>query len=155
MSNEKTYVSYFRPAIDAMLGYTPGEQPKGNDVLKLNTNESPYPPAPGVRKMLASFDYERLRLYPDPMATEVRSEIAALFGYNYSYLSSLFKRTTGGTLSEYYLGARWRVARLLVREGKSKISEIAEMLGYSSVYVFSRAYRTRFGTPPTRDRISD
>ena len=83
MSNEKNYVSYFRPAIDAMLGYTPGEQPKGNDVLKLNTNESPYPPAPGVRKMLADFDYERLRLYPDPMATEVRSEIAALFGLTY------------------------------------------------------------------------
>ncbi|MBO5960123.1 MAG: aminotransferase class I/II-fold pyridoxal phosphate-dependent enzyme, partial [Lentisphaeria bacterium] len=83
MSNEKPYVSYFRPAIDAMLGYTPGEQPKGTDVLKLNTNESPYPPAPGVRKMLADFDYERLRLYPDPMATEVRSEIAALFGLTY------------------------------------------------------------------------
>ncbi len=81
------------------------------------------------------------------------SEIAPLFGYNYSYLSSLFKRTTGGTLSEYYLGARWRVARLLVREGKSRMSEIAEMLGYSSVYVFSRAYRTRFGVPPTRDRV--
>lgn len=83
MSNEKPYVSYFRPAIDAMSGYTPGEQPKGNDVLKLNTNESPYPPAPGVRKMLEEFDYERLRLYPDPMATEVRSEIAALFGLTY------------------------------------------------------------------------
>ena len=83
MSSEKPYVSYFRPAIDAMSGYTPGEQPKGNDVLKLNTNESPYPPAPGVRKMLEDFDYERLRLYPDPMATEVRSEIAALFGLTY------------------------------------------------------------------------
>ena len=96
----------------------------------------------------------RIQQYIDTHVFTLHSlaEIAPLFGYNYSYLSSLFKRTTGGTLSEYYLGARWRVARLLVREGKSRISEIAELLGYSSVYVFSRAYRTRFGLPPTRDR---
>ncbi len=80
---ENSYCSYFRPEIDAMEGYTPGEQPKGTDILKLNTNESPYPPAPGVRRLLNEFDYERLRLYPDPLAAEVRSEIAAMFGLSY------------------------------------------------------------------------
>ena len=76
----KTYVSYFRPEIDAMEGYTPGEQPKVKDILKLNTNESPYPPAPGVKKALAEFDTQDLRLYPDPVALSVRSEIAAMLG---------------------------------------------------------------------------
>ncbi len=75
-----SYTSFFRPEIDAMEGYTPGEQPKGTDILKLNTNESPYPPAPGVQKILAEFDYERLRLYPDPMAVDACDEIAAMFG---------------------------------------------------------------------------
>lgn len=77
------YISYFRPEIDAMSGYTPGEQPKVADLIKLNTNESPYPPAPGVAKALAAFEADRLRLYPDPLATELRAEIAALFDLNY------------------------------------------------------------------------
>ena len=79
-------------------------------------------------------------------------ELGDVFGYNYSYLSSLFKRATGSTLAEYFRTARWRVARLLLHEGAATITEIAEMVGYSSVYVFSRAYRAHFGIPPSRDR---
>ncbi len=75
------YVSYFRPEIDNMTGYTPGEQPKV-PVIKLNTNENPYPPSPEVKKTLASFAYDRLRLYPDPLALEVRAEIAAMTGFS-------------------------------------------------------------------------
>lgn len=47
--------------------YVPGEQPQ-TKVIKLNTNENPYPPAPGVEKVLRSMDTERFRLYPDPTA---------------------------------------------------------------------------------------
>ena len=47
--------------------YVPGEQPQ-NKVIKLNTNENPYPPAPGVQKLLHSMEADRLRLYPDPAA---------------------------------------------------------------------------------------
>lgn len=45
--------------------YVPGEQPQ-NKVIKLNTNENPYPPAPGVEKALKEMDTDRFRLYPDP-----------------------------------------------------------------------------------------
>ena len=76
------YISYFRPEIDNMTGYTPGDQPKGAPVIKLNTNENPYPPSPGVKKALAAFPYEKLRLYPDPLALEVRAEIAAMTGFS-------------------------------------------------------------------------
>ncbi len=98
----------------------------------------------------------RVQQYMDTNVFTLRSlsEVAAVFGYNYSYLSALFHRTTGTTLRDYHRTARWRVARLLVQENKAKITEIAEMLGYSSVYVFSRAYRARFGTPPTHDRAA-
>lgn len=77
----KTYKSYFRPAIDAMDGYTPGEQPKVMDLLKLNTNENPYPPCPGVAELLKNIDAERLRLYPDPTADRLRDTIAEVYGY--------------------------------------------------------------------------
>ena len=46
--------------------YVPGEQPKQKNVIKLNTNENPYPPAPGVAQVLKEFDTDQLRLYPDP-----------------------------------------------------------------------------------------
>lgn len=64
-------MSYFRPAIDTMLGYTPGEQPKpGTSIIKLNTNENPYPPSPQAIEVLRNLDVEWLRRYPDPFAQE-------------------------------------------------------------------------------------
>lgn len=73
------YVSYFRPGIDAMSGYTPGEQPKLESMLKLNTNESPYPPSPGVQRAMAEFDAARLRFYPDPVASDICTALASGF----------------------------------------------------------------------------
>lgn len=55
--------------------YVPGEQPQ-NKVVKLNTNENPYPPAPGVREALECMDMDRLRLYPDPAAEVLVRELA-------------------------------------------------------------------------------
>ena len=72
--------SYFRPEIEAMKGYVPGEQPKLANLVKLNTNENPYPPSPRVREVLASFDYVQLHRYPDPLADELRDAIAARNG---------------------------------------------------------------------------
>ena len=80
------------------------------------------------------------------------TDVSEITGYNYSYLSALFKSTTGRTLSDYYKTARLKAARTLVRENKLTVSKIAEMLNYSSVYVLSRAYKTEFGVPPTEDR---
>lgn len=52
--------------IRKVVPYTPGEQPKISNIIKLNTNECPYSPAPAVKKALDEFDYDSLRLYPDP-----------------------------------------------------------------------------------------
>ena len=52
-----------------VVPYTPGEQPKVDNIIKLNTNECPYPPAPEVEKLLGSMKYENFRLYPDPNAS--------------------------------------------------------------------------------------
>ena len=56
--------------------YVPGEQPKSNSVIKLNTNENPYPPSPEVRKVIEKFDYSVLRKYPDPGASMLVDSIS-------------------------------------------------------------------------------
>ena len=66
--------------VKRLEAYTPGEQPKAKDVVKLNTNENPYPPSPRCRAVLGAFDLDRLRRYPDPVFAELRAEIAKLNG---------------------------------------------------------------------------
>ncbi len=61
--------------------YTPGEQPQNMDqFIKLNTNESPYPPSPGVIRALNSEEAAKLRLYCDPDCGELTKKLAALYG---------------------------------------------------------------------------
>lgn len=59
--------------------YTPGDQPNRPRMIKLNTNENPYPPAPGVQKALKEFRAERLRLYPDPKASALTEVLAEYY----------------------------------------------------------------------------
>ncbi|HHT9104828.1 MAG TPA: histidinol-phosphate transaminase [Candidatus Wujingus californicus] len=75
-----TRLSYFRDNIERMSGYTPGEQPKDGVYIKLNTNENPYPPSPNVLNAIKEAVNEKLRLYPDPVATEARKKVAAVLG---------------------------------------------------------------------------
>ncbi len=70
-----------RPTIRAMKGYTPGEQPRdGRPIVKLNTNENPYPPPPVVLEAIAAAVSARLRLYPEPSARPVREAAARAYG---------------------------------------------------------------------------
>lgn len=59
-----------------VIPYTPGEQPNRADIIKLNTNENPYPPAPGVARVLQKIDTEVLRKYPDPTAGALVSALS-------------------------------------------------------------------------------
>ena len=68
----------FEKNIRRVKPYVPGEQPQ-NKAVKLNTNENPYPPAPGVRTALESMDTDRLRLYPDPTAGLLVEELARFY----------------------------------------------------------------------------
>lgn len=76
-------------------------------------------------------------------------ELAATTNYSYNYLSNIFKETTGMTLQSYYHNRRLETASLLLSSGDFSVGEIATMLGYSSVYPFSLAFKKRFGYPPS------
>ncbi|HTI72741.1 MAG TPA: histidinol-phosphate transaminase [Candidatus Limnocylindria bacterium] len=70
----------FRPHLRELHGYTPGEQPKIRGLIKLNTNENPYPPAPKVLKVTQQAVDGRLRLYPNPTADALREKLARFHG---------------------------------------------------------------------------
>jgi len=74
--------------------------------------------------------------------------LAKYFGYSYGYLSEIFRKTTGEKLIDYYTMRRLESAALLLKENELNSVQIAELLGYSSIYSFSRAFKNYFGISP-------
>lgn len=85
--------------------------------------------------------------------------LADHFGYSYSYLSDVFKKTTGSKLYDYYTSRRFDTASMLLSEGRLNLGEIAQELKFSSLYTFSRAFKEYFGKSPSEfkrlNNISD
>lgn len=71
---------FLSPRYEKLSPYTPGEQPKTENLIKLNTNECPYPPSPGAMEVLTTKEISSLRLYPDPSATKLVEAIADYYG---------------------------------------------------------------------------
>jgi histidinol-phosphate aminotransferase len=72
--------SYWSPALEKLQPYVPGEQPRGKKLIKLNTNECPYPPSPRALAVLGQTEMaDALRRYPDPESTALCETIAAQF----------------------------------------------------------------------------
>jgi histidinol-phosphate aminotransferase len=83
-------VSLLRPNVDALTAYQPGEQPAASSgIIKLNTNENPYPPSPECHRAILrelGDDGARMRLYSDPVARELRAAAAEVTGFDPSYI---------------------------------------------------------------------
>ena len=71
---------FLSPRLDTVTPYTPGEQPQDQQYIKLNTNESPYPPSPAVLEAVSRAEVEKLRLYSDPACAELLNAAAKHFG---------------------------------------------------------------------------
>jgi histidinol-phosphate aminotransferase len=71
---------YWNPLLQQLHPYVPGEQPQGQKLVKLNTNENPYGPAPEVLAAIAAVNDEGLRLYPDPQSRALKQAYAAYHG---------------------------------------------------------------------------
>ena len=83
------------------------------------------------------------------------SEITRYLNYNYSYLSKVFKKTTGKSLTDYYISLKMERAKTLILDERFSVSKAAEMLNYSSVYAFSKAFKEFYGVSPTALKQSD
>jgi histidinol-phosphate aminotransferase len=75
-------MSYFRPNIVSMTGYVPGEQPRSEKVIKLNTNENPYQCSPKVKAAIGRVVQQGLQKYPDPLATAFRIRAGEVLGFD-------------------------------------------------------------------------
>ena len=72
--------TFFSGALKNLAPYTPGEQPQDQQYVKLNTNESPYPPSAGVITALNAKEASDLRLYSDPECKELKKALAGYYG---------------------------------------------------------------------------
>jgi histidinol-phosphate aminotransferase len=79
-------MSYFLDNIEKLQGYEPGFQPKQLDVIKLNTNENPFPPSPKVMERLGKITAEQLRRYPDPVGNQFREAAGELNGVSAEHI---------------------------------------------------------------------
>ena len=78
--------SYLSKKARGITPYTAGEQPQGSGIIKLNTNENPYPPSPATLDALERFDGARMRLYPRPDGGPLRTAAAQVFGLPESHI---------------------------------------------------------------------
>ncbi len=78
------------------------------------------------------------------------NELSEITSYSYVYLSHLFTKVTSGKLSDYFRNRRLEAAKLLLNEGKLHVGEIAELLNFSNIYHFSRAFKDHYGVSPSK-----
>ena len=112
--------------------------------------------APSTRKAVGEREelcYQMMN-YIDTHIYSIKSlgELADIFCYNYSYLSDLFHKVTKESLKSYYQNRRLKVAKKLFQDNSLSISQIAELLHYSSIYTFSRAFKEKYGKAPIHYR---
>jgi histidinol-phosphate aminotransferase len=84
VTNGAASASFFSPIVEGLVPYVPGEQPRIDNLVKLNTNENPYPPSPKVVSAITSAAKDGLQLYPDPDSRPLRCAIAAHHGLDMS-----------------------------------------------------------------------
>ena len=134
---------YWNSKINSATPYVAGEQPKpGQKVIKLNTNENPYPPSPKVREVLQDFDISDLRLYPNTGSDIVRDAVASVYGLS---RENIFV----GNGSDEVLALCWQT--FFEKEYNTGKSVLVPDISYSFYPVFSSFYDVRCESVPLRE----
>ncbi len=115
-------------------------------VIRTFCRQSSRPVTPSKRQELCFcvMDYINTHIY----SIASLGEIADHLGYDYTYLSKIFTKTTGQSISDYYRFQRLEVSRTLIHEGVLTMTEIAERLQYASIYSFSKSFKKQYGVSP-------
>lgn len=129
---------FWSPEVRELTPYVPGEQPRER-LIKLNTNENPYPPAPGVEQALRDYPADHLRLYPDPDAAALRQSLASNYGVD---VEQVFVGNGSDEVLALAFQAFFRQARPLVMPA----------ITYSFYPVYCRLYGIAYRTVALDDR---
>lgn len=129
---------YLSKRFESLAPYVPGEQPKVQNLIKLNTNENPYPPSPKVIEAITGEEVARLRLYSDPDAALLVSAIAKRYGVKKSQVFV-------GNGSDEVLGLAF-----LAFGGEEKAFRFPA-LSYGFYPVFAKLFGVRFAAVPLRE----
>ena len=169
-------MSYFRPEIDTLDAYTPGEQPPFDaDVVKLNTNENPYPPSPRVMEALHEIQGDQLRLYPQPYADEFRASAAAVLGVepgsvlvgngSDDILTMLFRSVTGPSRPVAYPSPTYVLYGTLAQIQGAPVVEIpfdedytlpvGELAKANAALTLIASPNSPSGTRPSNDQLAE
>ena len=137
---------FWNKKINEAEPYVAGEQPKkGQKVIKLNTNENPYPPSPMARAVLRSFDVADLRLYPDTNGTEFIDAVAQAEGVKPSQVFA-------GNGSDEVLALCFQT--FFEREENTDLSVLTPEFSYSFYPVFEKFYGIRSKKIPLREGMA-
>ena len=128
-------MSRFRPAVERLAPYVPGEQPPGDAaVVKLNTNENPYPPSPRALEAIRAADPDALRRYPQPMADDFRRAAGEVLGVDPDWilagngsddlLTMLFRAVTGPGRAVAYATPTYVLYRTLAAMQEAPVTEL-------------------------------
>ena len=131
---------YWSKLVHDLEPYVPGEQPQDQQYVKLNTNENPYPPAPEVARVLAEFDSDRLRRYPDPESSEL---VAALARYHGLQAAQVFVGNGSDEVLAHAFQAFFQQTEPLL------FADIS----YSFYPVYCALYRITYETVPLDERF--
>ena len=136
---------YWNRKINEAEPYVAGEQPKpGQKVIKLNTNENPYPPSPMARAVLRSFDIDDLRLYPDTNGTEFIEAVAEVEGVKASQVFA-------GNGSDEILALCFQT--FFEKESNTDLPVLTPEFSYSFYPVFEKFYDIRSKKIPLREGL--
>lgn len=132
---------FWSPIVNTLDPYVPGEQPQIDGLIKLNTNENPFPPSPNVAKILDQARVDRLRLYPDPNSSKLKNTLA-------NYYSVKAENVFVGNGSDEVL------ALLFLAFFKQDKPILFPDISYSFYPVYCKLYGIDYKTPPLSDDFS-
>lgn len=127
--------------LTSLEAYTPGEQPRDKKYIKLNTNESPYPPSPEVIAAVSAEEVQDLRLYSDPLCKTLKEKIADRYGVNYENV--FVSNGSDESLNFYFMA-------FCSRENPVVFPEIS----YGFYKVFAELYSISYETIPLKPDFS-
>ncbi|MEM1141669.1 MAG: histidinol-phosphate transaminase [Pseudomonadota bacterium] len=133
---------FWAPVVRSLTPYTPGEQPRGDNLLKLNTNENAFPPSDAVMTAITSTSGEELLRYPDPLCSELRVSAAQVHGIDPSQVFA-------GNGSDEVLA---HVFQALLKHGKAPL--LMPDISYSFYPVWTQLFDVDYRTVPLGDDFS-